>query len=142
MGPAVPAKEKPRVLIVGEDAAVLDRAAVLLDAHATVTTTPSPRRALELAEREPFDVVCADADMASMTAVELFRRMMGVLGHVGYVMLTSPAAYAASPADGRWHVVFKPLDGGKLASAVLSLSRLAQMRRSVADLARVRAARG
>jgi DNA-binding NtrC family response regulator len=141
MVPAVIAKEKPRVLIVSDDATVLERAAMMLDAHASVTTSPSPRRALDMAEHEPFDVVCADADMVAMGAVELFRRMMGVLGHIGYVMLTSPAAYAASPADGRWHVVFKPLDAGRLASAVLSLSRLAQMRRSVADLARVRAAR-
>jgi DNA-binding NtrC family response regulator len=142
MVPAVVAKEKPRVLVVADDRAVLDRAAALLDMHAEVVTSPSPRRALELAEREAFDVVCADGDMLSMAAVELFRRMMGVLGHVGYVMLTSPAAYAATPADGRWHVVFKPLDAGKLSSAVLSLCRLAQMRRSVADLARLRAARG
>ncbi|MFT3776647.1 MAG: hypothetical protein QM820_65755 [Minicystis sp.] len=114
-------------------------AAAMLGMHAAVTGSPSARLALEMAEREPFDVVCADADMVAMSAAELFRRMMAVLGHVGFVMLTSPAAYAASPTDGRWHVVFKPINPDKLASAVLSLSRLAHMRRSVASLSRLRA---
>jgi two-component SAPR family response regulator len=125
------------VLVVGDTARAIEETAAMLAQHAIVTSCPSPRRALELCEREPFDVVCADADMASMNAAEMFRRLMGVLGHVGFVMLTSPAAYAAGRADGRWHVVFKPVDAGKLVSAVLSLSRLANMRRSVADLARV-----
>jgi DNA-binding NtrC family response regulator len=126
------------VLLVSDDARTLEDTAAMLGAHATVLSMPSARRALELAEREAFDVVCADADLASMGATELFRRLMGVLGHVGFVMLTSPAAYAQGHADGRWHVVFKPVNPTKLASAVVSLSRLANMRRSVADLARVR----
>lgn len=126
------------MLIAGDDARLLDAVAAILSPHATVVSCASARRALDAAEREPFDVVCADADMVSMTAVELFRKLMGVLGHVGYLLITSPATYAGAAADMRWHVVFKPIDADKLSAAVLQLSRLAQMRRTVADLARVR----
>lgn len=126
------------MLIAGDDTRLLESVASILAQQANVVTCASARRAIDAADREPFDVVCVDADMASMAPAELFRKLVGVLGHVGYLLMTSPAAYAGSKPDTRWHVVFKPIDAGKLSAAVAQLARIAQMRRSVADLARVR----
>lgn len=130
--------EKTRVLVVGDDAAAVDAVVAMLGPQVAAVGCTSARRALELCQREAFDVVCADADMASMSATELFRRLTAVLGHVGYLMLVSPAGYARGGADGRWHVVFKPVDAGRLAGAVAQLARLSQMRRSVASISHLR----
>jgi DNA-binding NtrC family response regulator len=135
---AVTTKERPRVLVVAEQAVLRDALAGMLDGHAAVASAVSARKALELAEHEAFDVVCADAEMVIMSATDMFRRMTAVLGHVGYLLVTTPGSYARAPADSRWHVIFKPVDAAKLTAAVLQLSRLAQMRRSVADLGRMR----
>jgi PleD family two-component response regulator len=132
------AVDKTRVLVVGDDERTVAEVVAMLGAQVEAVSCASGRRALELCQRESFHVVCADADMTSMSATELFRRLTGVLGHVGYLMLVSPAGYARGGSDGRWHVVFKPVDAGRLASAVTQLARLSQMRRSVASISHLR----
>ncbi len=126
------------MLVVAEQAVLRDTLAGMLDGTADVTTAASGRKALDLVEREAFDVVCADAEMVVVGAAEMFRRMTAVLGHVGYLLVTTPGAYARAPADGRWHVIFKPVDAARLTAAVLQLARIAGMRRTVADLSRMR----
>jgi CheY-like chemotaxis protein len=128
------------VLVVGDEATAVEAVMAMLGPSVAATGCTSARRALELCQHEPFDVVCADADLTSMPAAEMFRRLTAVLGHVGYLMLVSPTGYARSDADGRWHVVFKPVDPARLAGAVTQLARLSQMRRSVASISHLRRA--
>ena len=82
---------KERVLIVDDDQSQCDLFAMALERHGyEPASTTSPREALELVAREPFDVVVTDLGMTEMDGLELCRKVRGRPGsdYVYFILLT------------------------------------------------------
>ncbi|MBI4342156.1 MAG: response regulator [Candidatus Omnitrophica bacterium] len=66
---------KPRVLIVDDDAPIRTLCERILRETYDVTAVPSARRALELLQREPYDLLLTDLMMPEMDGFELLERV-------------------------------------------------------------------
>jgi two-component system response regulator HydG len=132
---------KERVLIVDDDQSQCDLFAMALERHGyEPASTTSPREALELVAREPFDVVVTDLGMTEMDGLELCERILGTSPDVPIVVVTGQgsmdAAISAMRA-GAYDFLTKPIDAKVLG---LSVARAAQHRRLNSEVKRLREA--
>lgn len=126
-------KVAARVLVV-DDERLLLRAfqRVLTRAGYAVTTTASPRRALELIRSEPFDVIVSDVRMPDMDGVELLRHIRAHDEELPVVFVTGePTMETAIQAleHGAVRYLRKPVDPDTLTDAVgraVTLHRMAE----------------
>jgi DNA-binding NtrC family response regulator len=132
---------KERVLIVDDDQSQCDLFAMALERHGyEPASTTSPREALELVSREPFDVVVTDLGMTEMDGLELCERILGTSPEVPIVVVTGQgsmdAAISAMRA-GAYDFLTKPIDAKVLG---LSVARAAQHHRLNSEVKRLREA--
>jgi len=132
---------KERVLIVDDDQSQCDLLAMALERHGyEPSSTTSPREALELVSREPYDVVVTDLGMTEMDGLELCERILGTSPEVPIVVVTGQgsmdAAISAMRA-GAYDFLTKPIDAKVLG---LSVARAAQHHRLNSEVKRLREA--
>src|SRR5262245_24530226 len=132
---------KERVLIIDDDQSQCDLFAMALERHGyAVTTTTSPKEALELAAQQSFDTVVTDLGMTELDGLLLCERMLGTSPEVPIIVVTGlgsmDAAISAMRA-GAYDFLTKPVDAKVLS---LSVARAAQHRRLKSEVKRLREA--
>jgi class 3 adenylate cyclase len=131
------------VLVVDDEARVLDSLEALLAMDHRVLRAERPERALELLASEPVAVVISDQRMPGMTGTELLARCREVAPEAARVLLTAftdaDALMASINAANIYHFILKPWDPTELVHTVrrgVERYRLAAEReRLVRDLA-------
>lgn len=76
------------VLVVDDEKDNLEAIKRLLRSHYDVTTTDSPKEALELIRTQAFNVIISDQRMPEMTGVELLEKSKEVLPNTTRILLT------------------------------------------------------
>ena len=124
---------QPRVLVVDDDPGVLESLALLLGDDCEVTVCDSPRRALEVAAAQPFDVVITDYRMPHMTGAE-FAHALKQLTSRPYTVLLTGTPNEVKPdmlgASDLVMVLAKPFEPQRLLNLVLQVGRLGMNRRA------------
>ena len=104
---------RPRVLLVDDDEAFIELFTPQFAAHELeVLAVSSPRRALEVLEQEPVDLVVSDVQMPEMTGNELFLRIQDRYPDIPVIMITafgSTEAAIQAVKQGAFHYFEKPL---------------------------------
>ncbi len=132
--------ESYRVLIVDDDASLLESMQAVLAEQFTVRSCTSGADALRWLEREPFHVVCADWQMPDMDGVTFFRAVTErkvaplpcfvlVTAHAGQLLDQVP--YADRKMLG---MLRKPFSPGQLLERVNQFAGVAHLKRSNAAL--------
>jgi two-component system response regulator HydG len=131
---------KDRILVVDDDqdqCDLLHSALVRLDC--AVTTTTSPRDALELVGSETFDAILTDLGMSDMSGIELCTRIIGTRPDVPVIVITAhgsmEAAISAMRA-GAYDFLTKPVDNKLLG---MSITRATQHHRLQTEVKQLRA---
>jgi DNA-binding NtrC family response regulator len=137
----IQSSSKERVLIIDDDQSQCDLFAMALERHGySVTTTTSPKEALELAAQESFDTVVTDLGMTELDGLLLCERMLGTSPEVPIIVVTGlgsmDAAISAMRA-GAYDFLTKPVDAKVLG---LSVARAVQHRRLKSEVKRLREA--
>ena len=119
---SITSSEKPRVLLVDDNEAMLARtSAVLAPVCIVVGTVRNGRAALEAARALAPDVIVLDISMPGMTGIELARRLRASGSSAALVFLTvhddEELIVAARDAGGIGYVV-KPRLAADLARAI------------------------
>jgi DNA-binding NtrC family response regulator len=110
--------DKPRLLFVDDDRVQIELGLLRLKSHFQVVGADSPRVALDLLERESFDIVLSDLLMPDMTGVELLARTRQIDPRASRVVTSAFAdAVTVLPAIDAGHIhhfVAKPVSPGEL----------------------------
>lgn len=114
--------EGDRILLVDDERAIVDGCLMTLSrAGYRVSATSSPHEAIELAIREPFDLLLADIMMPGMNGVELLRTVKHLYPDIAGVMITGHAtmdiAIEALRAGANGFLM-KPFTAGELRLAI------------------------
>jgi len=121
-----------RILLVDDDARALESLGAALADDLDVSVASSPGRALELFERDSFEVVCSDYQMSGMNGLDLLHAVTRRSPHVGCVLITGSPDYMSARAQDSHYVFVKPLDPSRLIRMVLQLARVCRMKRAFA----------
>jgi DNA-binding response OmpR family regulator len=122
---------KLRILIVEDDPAVLAGMVAALDDEMLVDTCDSGEAALSKVAWTPYDIVCADYGLPTMSGLELLEQLAKRRPPVRGVLVTgSEDSYRISKRRG-YYVLKKPFDPERLRAVVRHLATLSFMRRSV-----------
>jgi PAS domain S-box-containing protein len=107
-----------RILAVDDDALVLLNTAAMLEelGHAVVEAN-SAACALDLLEKQAFDLVITDQAMPKMTGLQLFDAIKGKWPHTPVVIATG---YAELPGGPEVNILNKPFTERELAAAIAS----------------------
>jgi DNA-binding NtrC family response regulator len=125
-----------RVLLVDDDAAVLRSLAAALELEVDVVTCSSAERALELLQKEDFDVVCSDYSMPGMNGLELFERVAKLKMPVACLLLTGSSSFIGRSGTVNEYVLTKPVEPARLSGLLVQLAHTAQLKRQVKRPAR------
>ena len=130
------AEERPRVLVVDDEQAVLESVAAVLEDCAYVECTTSPLDALRKLEARDssFHVVCADYRMPVMNGVVLLQRVAERPEYISCLLVTGAEEYFREDKKSGYYVLLKPFSPDRLVALVSQLARVAQMKRAVGAL--------
>jgi two-component system, NtrC family, response regulator HydG len=109
---------EPRILVVDDDPDICDNLRdILCDLGYQVDTAHDGPSALELVDRQPYDIALLDLKMPGMDGLTLYREIKK--RHAGTVSLLVTAFAGATTAEealsaGAWKVLAKPVDFSKL----------------------------
>jgi DNA-binding NtrC family response regulator len=128
-----------RVLLVDDDAAVLETTAALLEDVFDVVKASSGTQALGLLTAQAFDVICTDLQMPAMNGIELLRRAASIRPQVSAVLITGHREYLTEPRsrDLAYTVLLKPFSERE----VIEQIRRAENRTKLASQMRIGAKR-
>lgn len=85
----MPDSGQERILLVDDERAIVDAATTgLMRAGYQVTGTQSPHEAIDLAIRQPFDLLLADIMMPGLNGIELLRTVKHLYPDIAGVMIT------------------------------------------------------
>lgn len=132
---------KDRILVVDDEqdqCDLLQSALARLDCE--VTTTTSPREALEHVGRETFDAILTDIGMSDMSGLELCTRIIGTRPDVPVIVVTGHGSMEAAISAiraGAYDFLTKPVDTKLLA---MSIARATQHHRLQAEVKQLREA--
>lgn len=111
-----------RILIVDDEQTIVDACAMgLVRAGYQVSPTTSPHEAIELAIRDPFDLLLADIMMPELNGVELLRTVKHLYPDIAGVMITGHATMEVAIEAlraGANGFVLKPFTANELRLAV------------------------
>ncbi|HET9620730.1 MAG TPA: response regulator [Kofleriaceae bacterium] len=128
--PAAPAAIEPRdvrVLVIDDDPDIVDIILVLLEPIGyQVATATTSAHALELAARQPFDIVLCDISMPKQSGLEISRALR-TTGYDGKIVLMTGLETPTLSSDVRDaesdRLLRKPFTGGELLPLIESLIR-------------------
>jgi DNA-binding NtrC family response regulator len=112
-----------RILVVDDESLVRDLAVEILRRSGHLPHgVPSARRALELLEQEPFDLVLSDVVMPEMTGVELLYELRARRHDLPVVLMTGgsqdPERTTNAVKVGATSLLYKPFSHDELREAV------------------------
>jgi DNA-binding NtrC family response regulator len=126
---------RPHVLVVDDDASVLDTTAALLSDDYEVACARDGREALSLFQPLQFDVVCSDYGMPGMNGADLLRHVAASCDQTGCVLVTGYGEYSRTfdreSEPDRFYVVLKPYAPPQLLDVVGRAAQRAASRRRV-----------
>jgi two-component system response regulator AtoC len=126
------------VLIVDDDAGLRQSLALLLGGEGyDVTAEGSPARALELASREPFDLILCDVRMPEMEGLEFLRRYRGGRGEALIIMMSAYGgddAAIAAMKEGAYDYLPKPFRSDEVLLTLHKAEERERLRGQVAAL--------
>jgi two-component system response regulator AtoC len=127
-----------RVLVVDDDAGLRQSLSLLLGGEGyEVVSEGSPGRALELAHREPFDLVLCDVRMPEMEGVEFLRRYQQGGGRALVIMMSAYGGHDAAIAamqEGAYDYLPKPFRSDEVLLTLRKAQEREQLRGQVAAL--------
>ena len=133
--PTESADPRRSVLIVDDDAPLVETLAAIMEQRYAVSMTTSPLVALNRLEQEDFLVVVSDLHMPGMNGLELLRHAKRLSAGVGCILMTDRIDRLSSELpseDRKWLAVLsKPFGLDRLFDKVDQLAAVAMMRRTV-----------
>ena len=134
------AAERRPVLLVDDDAALVETLAAIMEERYAVTVTTSPSIALSRLEQEDFLVVISDLHMPGIDGLELLRRARRFYGALGCILMTDRLDRLSTELpqdDRRWlAVIGKPFEPERLFDKVDQVAAVTMMKRSVDKMKR------
>lgn len=128
---------KPKVLVVDDKKAVLDLLVTILAAYDVTVVSESPRAALALMDRQPFDVVLTDVRMPDADGHEVLETVKTAFPDTEVVMMTGYATVSDAVAAmrlGAFDYLEKPFDPDDVLLAVArALEHRRQRLRALAE---------
>ncbi|HEY4119619.1 MAG TPA: response regulator [Byssovorax sp.] len=128
------------VLVVDDDPHALAGLRLLLMDEFDVVVADGPRRALELIEERPVDVVMSDYEMPGGSGISLLAKIRMRQPRAVCILMTAHATYpdvtALQLEDRGVRVLLKPLDPESTLATVRASSHVSRIRRSVSRLPR------
>jgi DNA-binding response OmpR family regulator len=123
-----------RIFLVDDDAGILDVVSYALRSEGfDVETAPDGERALEVAQREPFDVMVLDLMLPGLSGTEVCRRLRATGNSVPIVMLTARDAELDRVVGlevGADDYVTKPFSTAELVSRIRAILRRRELDRA------------
>jgi DNA-binding response OmpR family regulator len=110
-----------RILIVDDDAGVLELLSNTLREQARITTASTAEEAIECLQRIPYDIVITDLIMPGMSGLELLRRVSKIQPEARVIIMTGdsvPSAVAESLRHHAFTYLLKPFTMAALHDAV------------------------
>ena len=126
--------EKYGVLVVDDEPAMLLTIQSLLSNDVALLTCDSAERALEMLKTTAFHVVISDLVLPGMSGSELFGKVREMPEYISCLLITGSDGYEQPRDKERHYVLLKPFDPERLATLVMQLGRVAQMKRAVKRL--------
>jgi DNA-binding NtrC family response regulator len=126
-----------RVLLVDDDALLLESLCASLADYYDVTSASTPQRALVMLGQERFDVVCADYQLPGQDGLSLLEEVQRRFDPVGTLLMTgAPEKLEAEPKARRdaVAVIEKPCDPMRLIRLISQLGRLVEIKRSLISI--------
>lgn len=134
-----PAEKRIRVLVVDDDAMLLETTQALLESEFEVRSASSGQQALEALHEESADVVCTDFNMPEMTGFELLEKVSKRWSATMGVLLTGfreQMPSGARRAEFVFGIMYKPYEEQALVNLIRDASRTAAMSRAASSFAR------
>ena len=130
-GAAPAVAPRRRILVVDDDAAVLDLLSVVLErVDADIETCSDPEAAMARFREEAFDVVISDERMPKMSGSEMLRRLRALSPRTPTILLTAYASSrslaAAYERSGVFGYLAKPFETHSLVGTVQEALRAAE----------------
>jgi len=131
-------RERYSVLVVDDDAALLETTIALLQSEHDVIGTQRPHEALRLLRTSSVQVVVTDWQMPSMDGIELFRAILRLDRPIGVLLMTGRMEEFAEEVSFESRkllgLIAKPFAPDQMLHRVRQLGRLAAMKTSVRKL--------
>lgn len=122
---------KPRILIIDDEAQILEALKRALRNQFTCQTTVSPLQALETLKSEPFDLILSDVRMREMDGIDLLRQCQLRYPLIPRVALTGYAdmelCQNAVDQEIAMLIVSKPWDNFELKNLLRLVVRLSKV---------------
>ncbi len=129
--------ERPRVLVVDDEASVRESLRLILKDRADIVVAPSSEAALESMASHAFDVVLLDILMPGMDGLELLERMRALGPTPQVIMLTATKTVKTAVRAmklGAFDYVTKPFDVDELIMLVERAAQSAALQQEVTAL--------
>jgi len=110
------------ILVVDDEQIVLNLVEdTLTDEGYTVTTTPSPREAIELVSQQTFDFILTDIRMPEMNGIELVKEIHRISPTTGVIFMTGYANLDTAKQaikEGAYDYIMKPFELAEIRQAI------------------------
>jgi two-component system response regulator HupR/HoxA len=128
------APSRPLVLLVDDDAGLLETTSALLEDDFEIVTATCGEEALRLITIHDIDVLCTDYNMPGMDGIELLRRVMAQRRHVSGILVSGYREFLdcsqKNPSD-RYLLLVKPYSPAALTDLVNKAVRHTSIKRSL-----------
>jgi CheY-like chemotaxis protein len=126
-------EEKTKILVVDDNVSQCKTMSFILERKGcTVTIAENGPKAIEIAKKNPFDIIFMDIKMPVMNGVEAYKQIKKIRPGAKVIMMTAYAVedlIGQALAEGAYEILYKPLDIKKMfdliekgmASAVFNL---------------------
>lgn len=110
------------ILVVDDEQIVLNLVEdTLTDEGYRVTTTPSPREAIELVKQQAFDFILTDIRMPEMNGLELVKEIHRIVPTIGVIFMTGYANLDTAKQaikEGAYDYIMKPFELSEIRQAI------------------------
>jgi len=110
------------ILVVDDEQIVLNLVEdTLTDEGYSVTTTPSPREAIELVKEQVFDFILTDIRMPEMNGIELVKEVHNITPTIGVIFMTGYANLDTAKQaikEGAFDYIMKPFELSEIRQAI------------------------
>lgn len=114
--------EIANLLVVDDEQIVLSLVEdTLTDEGYSVTTTPSPREAIELVKQQTFDFILTDIRMPEMNGIELVKEIHRITPTLGVIFMTGYANLDTAKQaikEGAYDYIMKPFELSEIRQAI------------------------
>jgi signal transduction histidine kinase/CheY-like chemotaxis protein len=110
------------ILVVDDEQIVLNLVEdTLTDEGYSVTTTSSPREAIELVKHQPFDFILTDIRMPEMNGIDMVQEIHDIVPAIGVIFMTGYANLDSAKQaikEGAYDYILKPFELSEIRQAI------------------------